>query len=130
MAYLLDTNVFIEAKKRWYGFDVCPAFLDWLDAAHGRGAVFSIEKVGDEVLAGDDDLVEWVRQRELLFLKPDAQVLASLREVSAWASAGQYNPAAVQTFLDVADAYLVAHAHAHGLRGNRIAPVHGAGDAT
>jgi len=25
MAYLLDANAFIEAKKRWYGFDFCPA---------------------------------------------------------------------------------------------------------
>ncbi|MEJ7695585.1 MAG: DUF4411 family protein [Candidatus Limnocylindrales bacterium] len=32
MAYLLDANVFIESKKRWYGLDFCPAFWDWLDA--------------------------------------------------------------------------------------------------
>ena len=31
MAYLLDANVFIEAKRRHYGFDFCPAFWDWLD---------------------------------------------------------------------------------------------------
>lgn len=34
MAYLLDANVFIEAKRRHYGFDFCPAFWDWLDARH------------------------------------------------------------------------------------------------
>jgi hypothetical protein len=33
MAYLLDTNVFIEAKNRHYGFDFCPAFWDWIDHA-------------------------------------------------------------------------------------------------
>jgi hypothetical protein len=37
MAYLLDTNVFIEAKNRWYGF------------------------VADEIQAGDDELVPWIR---------------------------------------------------------------------
>ena len=26
--YLLDANVFIEAKNRYYGFDFCPAFWD------------------------------------------------------------------------------------------------------
>ena len=26
--YLIDTNVFIEAKNRHYGFDFCPAFWD------------------------------------------------------------------------------------------------------
>jgi hypothetical protein len=33
MPYLLDTNVFIEAKNRHYGFDFCPAYWDWLDQA-------------------------------------------------------------------------------------------------
>lgn len=31
--YLLDANVFIEAKNRYYGFDLAPGFWDWLDAA-------------------------------------------------------------------------------------------------
>lgn len=30
MAYLLDANVFIQAKNLHYGFDFCPAFWDWL----------------------------------------------------------------------------------------------------
>jgi len=34
MTYLLDTNVFIEAKNRYYGFGFCPAFWDWIDGAH------------------------------------------------------------------------------------------------
>lgn len=40
MAYLLDANVFIQARNLQYGFDFCPAFWDWLDvrhaAAHGH----------------------------------------------------------------------------------------------
>mgnify|MGYP006298525777 CR=1 FL=1 len=37
MAYLLDANVFIEAKNRYYGMDFCPAFWDWLlDARRSR----------------------------------------------------------------------------------------------
>ncbi|MBF0436614.1 MAG: DUF4411 family protein [Magnetococcales bacterium] len=24
--FLLDSNVFIEAKNRYYGFDICPGF--------------------------------------------------------------------------------------------------------
>ncbi len=34
--------------------------------------------------------------------------------MSLWATSGAYEPAASRTFLDVADSYLVAHAHAHG----------------
>ncbi len=42
MAYLLDSNVFIEAKRRYYGFDFCPAFGDWLIEAGNKELVFSI----------------------------------------------------------------------------------------
>jgi predicted nucleic acid-binding protein len=43
MAYLLDTNVFIKAKNRQYGFDFCPAFCDWIDHAHQAGTVFNFD---------------------------------------------------------------------------------------
>ena len=58
MAYLLDANVFIQAKNLHYGFDFCPAFWDWLIRQNQAGEVFSIEKVGSELLAGDDELAE------------------------------------------------------------------------
>lgn len=115
MAYLLDANAFIEARKRWYGFDFCPAYWDWLDQANADGVVSSIERVADEIQAGDDELVEWSRTRgDAIFLRPDAAVLASLSQLSRWATGGDYEPAAATTFLDIADSYLVAHAHAHG----------------
>ena len=116
MAYLLDSNAFIEARKRWYGFDFCPAFWDWIDLQNRAGLLFSIDRVATELLAGDDELVPWVQdRRDSLFLKPDLRVLNSLSQLSIWASGGSYNAAAVSTFLDGADSYLVAHAHAHGL---------------
>ena len=31
MTYLLDANIFIQAKNLYYNFDICPAFWDWLD---------------------------------------------------------------------------------------------------
>ena len=30
MSYLLDANIFIQAKNLYYGFDFCPAFWEWL----------------------------------------------------------------------------------------------------
>lgn len=56
MMYLLDANVFIQAQKLHYGLDFCPAFWDWLVAQNAAGHVFSIQKVGDEIGAGADDL--------------------------------------------------------------------------
>lgn len=114
MIYLLDANVFIQAKNLHYGFDFCPAFWDWIDRSHQAGTVFSTERVGNELTAGGDDLANWAQQRPGLFLQPDAAVVPSLQTTSLWASREGYEPAAVATFLQVADYFLVAHAHAHG----------------
>jgi hypothetical protein len=114
MAYLLDSDVFIQAKNLHYGFDFCPAFWDWIDVHAATGAVLSIEKVRDELIGGGDDLATWARARgDEFFLKPDADVLTSLRAASSWASGAGYEPAAVSIFLQAADYYLVAHAHAN-----------------
>ncbi len=113
--YLLDTNVFIQAKNLHYGFDFCPAFWDWLIARNGAGEVASIEKVADELQAGGDDLSDWASARgKDFFLPPDDAVASALVQVSAWATGQTYEPAAIATFLQVADYWLVAHALAHG----------------
>lgn len=115
MAYLLDANVFIQAKNLHYGLDFCPAFWEWLIASNTAARVFSIEKVGDEIAAGGDELSDWAANRGAdFFLKPDAALLPALGTVSTWANGQTYEPAAVNTFLQVADYYLVAHALAHG----------------
>jgi hypothetical protein len=115
MAYLLDTNVFIQAKNLHYGFDFCPAFWDWLVRSNAAGRVFSIERVAGEMDAGGDDLADWADQRgDRFFLQPDQAVVPALGTVSTWAMGAGYEPAAVNTFLQVADYYLVAHALAHG----------------
>ena len=115
MAYLLDANVFIQAKNLQYGFDFCPAFWDWLVMENSKGQVFSIEKVGDELLAGADELSSWATARGAgFFLPPDPQVLPALATVSSWVTGQGYEPAAVNTFLQLADYYLIAHARAHG----------------
>ena len=115
MKYLLDSDVFIQAKNLHYGLDFCPAFWDWLVASNTSDLVFSIEKVGDEIEAGADELATWAAALgDGFFLKPDSAILPALATVSSWAAGQNYEPAAVSTFLQKADFYLVAHALAHG----------------
>jgi predicted nucleic acid-binding protein len=115
MAYLLDANVFIQAKNLQYGLDFCPAFWDWLDRMNAQDRVHSISHVNDELQAGDDELSVWADKRsDALFLVPTNEVLASAVQVSAWAARQGYEPVAVNTFLQVADYWLVAHALARG----------------
>jgi len=109
--YLLDSNIFIQAKNLHYGLDFCPAFWQWLDEAHAAGAVCSIDSVRTELIAGNDDLSAWAQQRPgTFFVSPSAATVPSLQVTSVWASNSGYEPAAVSTFLQVADYYLVAQA--------------------
>lgn len=61
--YLLDANVFIEAKNRYYDFDICPGFWEWIDGAVRLDKVASITRVYDELKEGGDTLAEWVKDR-------------------------------------------------------------------
>jgi Domain of unknown function (DUF4411) len=125
-SYLLDANVFIQAKNQYYGFDIVPAFWDWLIAANGAGTVFSIEKVSDELVGYGNELAEWAKARNQVggfFLPADQAVLEGLKDVARWASGQAFTESAVNEFLQAADYYLVAHAlarahcsHTGGLR--------------
>jgi hypothetical protein len=115
MPYLLDADIFIRAKNLHYGLDFCPAFWDWLLRAHSTSRVFSIEKVLNDLEAGADELATWASAAPVTFFRPpDASVLPSLGAVSTWATSRDYEPAAISTFLQVSDYYLVAQALAYG----------------
>jgi len=111
VTYLLDANVFIQAKNLHYGLDFCPAFWQWLLDKNAEGRVFSIDKVADEIAAGGDELTDWMRDHgNGLFVKTGAAAAAQFGAVSTWSTQQQYEPAAINTFLQVADYYLIAHA--------------------
>ncbi|MBK9067353.1 MAG: DUF4411 family protein [Gemmatimonadetes bacterium] len=115
MAYLLDANVFIEGKKRYYGFDICPGFWDWIANEDAAGRAKSIEAVRDELLEREDDLTAWARARPAgFFLRPDAPTLPALASLAEWVRRQRYRPAAITEFLESADYYLIAYAMAHG----------------
>ena len=113
MTYLLDANVFMQAKNLHYGFDFCPAFWEWVIAGYEAGKVFSIEKVGDDIQAVEDELSAWAEALDPgFFLRPDTSVFPALGDVAQWSRSQRYEPAAVGTFLQVSDYYLVAQAKA------------------
>jgi hypothetical protein len=115
VTYLLDANVFIQAKNLHYGLDFCPAFWEWLIENNASGRVFSIDKVADEIAAGADELTDWMKNSgNALCLKTDTHTAAQFGKVSSWATGQQYEPAAINTFFQVADFYLIAHALSGG----------------
>lgn len=115
MAWLLDTNVLVNAKRDYYGFEFCPGFWDWLDIASADGRVASIEAVYDELVDYGDQLSEWARDHRSFFLAPGAEEVSAMATVNGWAAASaEYTIAAKQEFAAAADSALIAYALAGG----------------
>jgi hypothetical protein len=113
MAYLLDANVFIDAKNQYYRFAVCPGFWDWLASANEKGIVLSIKQVRDELMKREDKLALWAKTHKKLFVDTDdGKTFESMRLLTTWVME-HYGTAAQAKFFGDADFYLVAFAHAH-----------------
>ena len=67
MMFLVDSNVLIEAKNRYYGFDFHPGFWSWLERAHNNGLIVSLEAVARELRRGHDELAQWATAHPLFF---------------------------------------------------------------
>ena len=113
--YILDANVFIEAARRYYAFDLVPTFWQALLGQASEGRVQSIDRVRQELLRGNDELADWVTgEFSGSFVSTDSDdVIESYREVMTWAQQqAQYTEAAKAEFARVADGWLVAYARA------------------
>jgi len=113
--YLLDSNVFIEAKQRYYGLDFSPGFWQWLERSFRDGLLASIDRIGQELKERNDELTAWAKNHGHLFLPVDAATQASFQKLSAWAMDPflPYSREARFTFMAKGDYQLVAYAHAH-----------------
>lgn len=83
--YLVDANVLIEAKNRYYAFDIAPGFWDWLDHAHDHSMACSINAVRDELVNGNDELAEWARMTTALFRPIDQGTTRQFTPLTTWA---------------------------------------------
>ena len=116
--YLLDANVFIEAQRRYYSFDLCPGFWECLVEYHQAGRILSIDRVKRELQQGHDDLAEWARQDRLapfFASTDDAAVTEEFGQIVNWVHAQeQFLADAKAGFASSADGWLVAYARVHG----------------
>lgn len=113
MIYLLDTNVLIEASRRYYAFDLCPGFWRWVTGAMSNGTVRSVDAVRAELEAKDDELSAWVKDGATdLFLSPTQASMVGMARVMGTVTP-KYEKPSVDAFARKADAVLIAHALAH-----------------
>jgi predicted nucleic acid-binding protein len=121
--YVLDANVFIEAHRRYYAFDICSGFWDCLLHHHDEKAIISIDRVRDELLTGDA-LEDWMTDTapdELFASTAEAKVTRHFAAMMTWVqSQTQFKKEAKTEFARVADGWLAAYAKAH----NRVVVTH------
>lgn len=67
--YILDANIFIEAKRRYYAFDLCPGFWKSLMYHNSMDNLESIDHVKRELLEGKDELATWSKGTPDLFAR-------------------------------------------------------------
>jgi predicted nuclease of predicted toxin-antitoxin system len=111
--YCLDANVFIQAKNGPYGFDIVPAFWNWLDQQASVGVIFSSTMVYEELYEGNDDLADWVHDRRNsgFFVEHDANTQRIFQTIADYINQN-YPPHQAQLFLDRADPWVISLAKA------------------
>jgi len=82
--FWLDSNVFIEAKQRYYPFERVPKFWSFLAGKLQEGSVCSPKCVYDELLSYKDQLSTWVKARKHLGMcvPLDANVQTQMTKVA------------------------------------------------
>lgn len=116
-AYVLDANVFIEAARRYYAFDLAPKFWESLVHHAANGQIKSIDRVKQELERGKDNLATWVKEHfgHAFASTDETDILQSFREIMTWVNGqSQFSDAAKADFAKGADGWLVAYAKVKG----------------
>jgi hypothetical protein len=117
--FLLDTNVFIEAAKRYYAFDIAPGFWGALLMHAEAGRIISIDRVFDELARGKDHLFRWVQNNMKDYFRSTGErnVLEVYAQLMRWGQRqSHFTSQARREFAeaDNADPWRVAYAKAKG----------------
>lgn len=120
MKYVLDSNVFIQAARTYYSFDITDSFWNSLIEFAQKEEICSIDKVYDELIIGIDDLATWVKDefRPYFMNTQNNEVIAQYGNIINWAqNQKQYQPYAKNEFMenDYADSWIIAYAKQENL---------------
>lgn len=118
MPYLIDSNIFIQAHRKYYPFDVMPGFWNAIKSAADQAKIFSVDKVRVELVDNGRDGDELARfcKKELpkSFFLNSQEAILEYGKVVNWAqtSKRKFTTNALSKFMatDYADPWLVAYA--------------------
>ena len=114
--FVLDTNIFVEAHRRYYAMDLCPGF--WESVLHFTESerIVSIDRVLRELRRQDDALTEWTKTTpDKLFRTTGIQEIADVyRELMDWVwQETRFRMQAKTDFASAADGWVAAYAKVH-----------------
>lgn len=111
MIYLLDANVFIEAKNRYYSFQIAPGFWAWLEQHMEEGDVITVLPVHEELMRGKDELSDWIKDKKEFCLPVDDEFTQeAFAHIAAWTMDQDFRQEARDDFLAGADPWLIGKA--------------------
>lgn len=118
--FLIDANALITPYRFYYAFDLAPSFWEKLANEFKNNRIVLLDKVKDELLKGEDDLTNWIKENEEIInvcnYKTES-VIANYQSVLQYIqTSGLYKESALAAWVpaNIADPWLIAAAKANG----------------
>lgn len=111
--YVLDSNTFIDAKNRYYGFDIAPSFWNKL-IENSPEKILTIKPIESEIMAGHDELSSWFGDNYTIhtYSVDATEVQQAFAKISEHVAQNiQYKDSEKVRFLSKADPWIIAYAH-------------------
>ena len=113
--FVVDTNVFVQAYKNYYAFDIVPSFWRVIKQHAESGYLISIDRIKREIndYAEEDELKIWVNNEfaNWFHSTDNESVFTAYRQIIDWSiNNRQFTDAAKAEFASVADSWLIAFA--------------------
>jgi len=119
--YLLDSNIFIQAYRMYYPFDVVPSFWNKILELSNQGIIISIDKVKKELCDTNnpDQLSTWCEDKlDSSFFVDSTSCVDIYSQIANWVHLStHFQQSAKDEFLatDLADTWLIAYAKKNNL---------------
>lgn len=117
--YVLDANVFIQAHRLYYAFDICPGFWSALIRQHRIRQLCSVDRIKSELLGEDVPLASWIRKStpdDIFKGTSDRRVVEAFGKMVNWVQTeDQFVGQAKAEFASAADGWLIAFAKVNGM---------------